>query len=112
MNMNEVVANRANELITGKRGYDEIHPNTHVNMGQSTNDVIPAAMKMTSRMNINQLLIQLEELEAVLSEKSFLFSDKVKLGRTCLQDAVPMTFGQQFGAYRTQVSKLRAKWLK
>ncbi|MBD5726817.1 aspartate ammonia-lyase [Citrobacter freundii] len=109
MNMNEVVANRANELITGKRGYDEIHPNTHVNMGQSTNDVIPAAMKMTSRMNINQLLIQLEELEAVLSEKSFLFSDKVKLGRTCLQDAVPMTFGQQFGAYRTQVSKLRAK---
>lgn len=109
MNMNEVVANRANELLTGARGYDAVHPNTHVNMGQSTNDVIPAAMKMTSRMNIKHLLAQLEKLEAVLADKSRLFADKVKLGRTCLQDAVPMTFGQQFGAYRTQVSRLREK---
>lgn len=109
MNMNEVVANRANELLTGVRGYDAIHPNTHVNMGQSTNDVIPAAMKMTSRTNIRHLLVQLEKLEAVLAAKSREFADKVKLGRTCLQDAVPMTFGQQFGAYRTQVNRLREK---
>lgn len=112
MNMNEVIANRANELLTGARGYDAVHPNTHVNMGQSTNDVIPAAMKMTSRMNIKQLLVQLEKLEkleTVLADKSRLFADKVKLGRTCLQDAVPMTFGQQFGAYRTQVSRLKEK---
>lgn len=109
MNMNEVIANRANELLTGIRGYDAVHPNTHVNMGQSTNDVIPAAMKITSRMNIKQLLLQMEKLETVLSDKSCLFANKVKLGRTCLQDAVPMTFGQQFGAYRTQVSKLKTK---
>lgn len=109
MNMNEVVANRANELLTGSRGYDAVHPNTHVNMGQSTNDVIPAAMKMTSRVNIQHLLVQLEKLEGVLADKSRLFADKVKLGRTCLQDAVPMTFGQQFGAYRTQVSRLKEK---
>jgi aspartate ammonia-lyase len=109
MNMNEVVANRANELLTGARGYDSIHPNTHVNMGQSTNDVIPAAMKMTSRVNIKRLIVQLEKLEEVLANKSRLFADKVKLGRTCLQDAVPMTFGQQFGAYRTQVNRLKEK---
>ncbi|TQI78123.1 aspartate ammonia-lyase [Serratia fonticola] len=109
MNMNEVVANRANELLTGARGYDSVHPNTHVNMGQSTNDVIPAAMKMTSRVNIKRLIVQLEKLEEVLANKSRLFADKVKLGRTCLQDAVPMTFGQQFGAYRTQVNRLKEK---
>ncbi|POT58750.1 aspartate ammonia-lyase [Citrobacter amalonaticus] len=107
MNMNEVLANRANEILTGVRGYEAIHPNTHVNMGQSTNDVIPAAMKMTSRKNINHLIVQLEKLEAVLAEKSRQFASKVKLGRTCLQDAVPMTFGQQFGAYCTQVRRLK-----
>lgn len=109
MNMNEVVANRANELLTGARGYDTIHPNTHVNMGQSTNDVIPAAMKMTSRVNIKQLIVQLEKLEEGLADKSRRFADKVKLGRTCLQDAVPMTFGQQFGAYCTQARRLKEK---
>ncbi|ECQ8982998.1 aspartate ammonia-lyase [Salmonella enterica subsp. enterica] len=107
MNMNEVLANRANEIFTGERGYEAIHPNTHVNMGQSTNDVIPAAIKMTSRVNIKHLIAQLEKLEMVLADKSQLFASKVKLGRTCLQDAVPMTFGQQFGAYRTQVRRLK-----
>ncbi|WP_197708837.1 aspartate ammonia-lyase [Leminorella richardii] len=106
MNMNEVVANRANEIMTGKIGYDAVHPNTHVNMGQSTNDVIPAAMKMTCRVNVKRLIDELQKLEAALAEKSKAFENKVKLGRTCLQDAVPMTFGQQFGGYRSQVARL------
>ena len=109
MNMNEVIANRANEILTGKLGYDAIHPNTHVNMGQSTNDVIPAAMKMTMRVNINNLLHELDALDVVLKSKCQIFSNKVKLGRTCLQDAVPMTFGQQFGAYHTQIKRLKER---
>lgn len=112
MNMNEVVANRANEIMTGNLGYDAVHPNTHVNMGQSTNDVIPAAMKMTSRTNVKRLVAELEKLELALADKSQAFANKVKLGRTCLQDAVPMTFGQQFGGYRTQVTRLKERLIQ
>lgn len=107
MNVNEVIANRANEIITGNKGYDVVHPNTHVNMGQSTNDVIPAAMKMTCRQNIKKLILEVEKLEHVLDNKAHAFKDIVKLGRTCLQDAVPMTLGQQFGGYHSQVKRLR-----
>lgn len=106
MNANEVIANRANEILTGKKGYDTVHPNTHVNMGQSTNDVIPAAMKMTCRQNLKKLIVEVEKLERVLAIKVEAFKDIVKLGRTCLQDAVPMTLGQQFSGYHSQVKRL------
>ena len=108
MNMNEVVANRANEIATGKIGYDFVHPNTHVNMGQSTNDVIPAAMKMTCRVNIKKLIAEVEKLEQALQAKAQAFEHIVKLGRTCLQDAVPMTFGQQFSGYHAQIQRLKS----
>lgn len=107
MNMNEVIANRANEIATGKIGYDFVQPNTHVNMGQSTNDVIPASIKMTCRVHIKKLLVEIEKLEQVLLEKTHDFSEMIKLGRTCLQDAVPMTFGQQFSGYHSQVRRLK-----
>ncbi|GAL03425.1 aspartate ammonia-lyase [Photobacterium aphoticum] len=106
MNMNEVLANRANEILTGQKGYDAVHPNTHVNMGQSTNDVIPAAMKVTSYQAVNGLIDEVAKLEAVLAQKTEDFADIVKLARTCLQDAVPMTFGQQFSGYYHQVKRL------
>lgn len=106
MNANEVIANRANEILTGHKGYDAVHPNTHVNMGQSTNDVIPAAMKMTCCLNLHQLIQEVAELEAMLDEKTRAFEHVVKLARTCLQDAVPITLGQQFSGYLHQVRRL------
>lgn len=107
MNMNEVLANRANEILTGNKGYNLVHPNTHVNMGQSTNDVIPAAMKMTCRYNFKDLIDQVARLEDVLEQKAKEFDQVVKLARTCLQDAVPITLGQQFSGYHHQVVRLR-----
>lgn len=106
MNANEVIANRANEILTGSKGYEVVHPNTHVNMGQSTNDVIPAAMKMTCRMNLHALIAEVAALEAMLEEKTQAFDHVVKLARTCLQDAVPITLGQQFSGYLHQVRRL------
>lgn len=106
MNANEVIANRANEILTGKKGYDVVHPNTHVNMGQSTNDVIPAAMKMTCRINLHALIAEVAALEVMLEEKTQAFDHVVKLARTCLQDAVPITLGQQFSGYLHQVRRL------
>ncbi|MGF1681810.1 aspartate ammonia-lyase [Photobacterium minamisatsumaniensis] len=106
MNANEVIANRANEILTGNKGYDVVHPNTHVNMGQSTNDVIPAAMKMTCRLNMHHLIAEVAALEAMLEQKTQAFEHVVKLARTCLQDAVPITLGQQFSGYLHQVRRL------
>lgn len=106
MNMNEVIANRANELLTGKKGYERVHPNTHVNQCQSTNDVIPAAMKMTCYFNLAALIKEVDALSQCLSEKEQAFQHIVKLARTCLQDAVPITFGQQFSGYTHQVKRL------
>lgn len=100
MNVNEVIGIRANELLTGKKGSDTVHPNSHVNMGQSTNDVIPAAMKMTAHALIEGLEHALEAFVALLAEKEREFAPVVKLGRTCLQDALPVTLGQQFSGYR------------
>jgi len=100
MNLNEVIGIRANEILTGKKGSDTVHPNTHVNMGQSTNDVIPAAMKMTAYGLIASLEHALTEFIALLAEKEREFATVVKLGRTCLQDALPITLGQQFSGYR------------
>jgi len=100
MNLNEVIGIRANQILTGKKGGDKVHPNTHVNMGQSTNDVIPAAMKITAYGLLTRLRRAIEVFVDVLLEKEREFADVVKLGRTCLQDALPVTLGQQFGGYR------------
>lgn len=110
MNVNEVIACRANELITGKKGYDIVHPNTHVNMGQSTNDVIPAAMKMSVHANLSKLGQSLKHFEAALSKKQKEHENALRVGRTCLQDAVPMTFGQYFSGYVSFVKRMETKF--
>ncbi|MBI9089393.1 MAG: class II fumarate hydratase [Desulfobacterium sp.] len=105
MNMNEVIATRANEILVGeKKGKSPVHPNDHVNLGQSSNDVIPSVIHMAARVEIgNRLVPGLEKLFTALSEKADLFSDVKKIGRTHLQDAVPMTLGQEFSGYARQV---------
>lgn len=100
MNVNEVLANLASEKLTGRRGPDPVHPNTHVNMAQSTNDVIPSAMKMAIGGELASLRQVLDRLVEALRAKEHSLADVVKLARTCLQDALPMTFGQQFSGYR------------
>ena len=110
MNMNEVIANRANEILGGKKGaYDRVHPNDHVNMAQSTNDTIPTAGKMTVLTMIHPLLNELERLESSLEEKREEFADVWKMGRTQLQDAVPMTLGDTFGGYASMVKRCRIR---
>lgn len=99
MNVNEVIANRANELLTGHKGYDCVHPNDHVNMGQSTNDVIPTAVKLTAWEYAEALRQELKRFCAALERKAAQFKTVVKLGRTCLQDAMPVTLGQEFSGY-------------
>ena len=92
MNMNELIANRANEILGGGLGdYKKVHPNDHVNMSQSTNDVIPTAGKMTVLSLLKPLIKQLNRLQKELEHKSEEFSDVIKMGMTQLQDAVPMT---------------------
>jgi aspartate ammonia-lyase len=100
MNVNEVLANRATEILTGHKGSVPVHPNTHVNMGQSTNDVIPSAMKMAVGGELSALRNSLGVLVDALGGKEREFADIVKLARTCLQDALPVTFGQKFSGYR------------
>jgi aspartate ammonia-lyase len=112
MNVNEVIANRANEILTGQKGYDTVHPNTHVNMGQSTNDVIPSAMSLSCHRYITDLLGSLTVLERSLSAKVEEFADAVKVARTCIQDAVPITLGQEFGGYLAFVRRQREKLAK
>ena len=106
MNANEVIANRATELYGGEIGTREIHPNDHVNFGQSSNDVIPTAMHVASAEALEyDVLPALDALAEALGEKEAEFDDVVKTGRTHLQDATPVTLGQEFGGYRTQVEK-------
>ncbi len=107
MNMNEVIASRANELLTGKRGgRSPVHPNDHVNLGQSSNDVIPSALHISAVMSIKDGLVPaLEQLAAALWEKAGAFADINKIGRTHLQDAVPITLGNEFSGYTHQVQK-------
>jgi fumarate hydratase class II len=106
MNANEVIANRANELLGSPLGTkDPVHPNDHVNRGQSSNDVIPAAIHIANRLAVEDLLAALAQLQAGLAEKAAAFSDVIKIGRTHLQDAVPVTLGQEFSGYATQVGK-------
>jgi aspartate ammonia-lyase len=100
MNTNEVLANRAAELLGGARGeYRLVHPNDHVNMGQSTNDVFPTATRLALLFGCAPLVHAARDLAASLERKSREFEDVLKVGRTHLQDAVPMTLGQEFGGY-------------
>jgi aspartate ammonia-lyase len=106
MNANEVIANRALELMGKSRGdYTAIHPNEHLNMGQSTNDVVPTAIKIASWFAIYGLIDAMEVLRAAFEEKAAEFKDLLKVGRTQLQDAVPMTLGQEFSAYAVMLSE-------
>ena len=105
MNVNEVLANRANELL-GKPlgGYVPVHPNDHVNRCQSSNDVIPSAIRIAARRELSdRLLPSLAALREALAAKAAEFSDVLKIGRTHLQDAVPVTLGQEFSGYASQV---------
>ena len=106
MNINEVIANRAGELLGGKKGaYDKIHPNDHVNMAQSTNDVIPTAGKLTVLTPMTPLIQELRRLHDALMKKSEEFDDVIKMGRTQLQDAVPMRLGQTFHGYASMIER-------
>jgi fumarate hydratase class II len=100
MNTNEVIANRAIEIRGGEIGSREVHPNDHVNMGQSSNDVIPTAIHVSALEEMDQTLIPaLKQLHASLDAKAKEFDEIVKIGRTHLQDAVPIRLGQEFSAY-------------
>ncbi|HWZ07428.1 MAG TPA: class II fumarate hydratase [Bradyrhizobium sp.] len=105
MNLNEVIANRANELLGGKRGAKSpVHPNDHVNMSQSSNDSFPTAMHIAAAMRItDDLIAALEKLHRALRKKEKAFADIVKIGRTHTQDATPLTLGQEFSGYAAQV---------
>ena len=106
MNANEVIANIANELLGGKLGaYDIVHPNDHVNRGQSTNDVIPTAGKMTTLVLLKSLFASLNALEDALMAKAEEFDSVLKMGRTQLEDAVPIRLGQEFNAYASAVRR-------
>ncbi|HTP90491.1 MAG TPA: class II fumarate hydratase [Xanthobacteraceae bacterium] len=106
MNVNEVIANRANERLGGKRGAKEpIHPNDHVNMSQSSNDCFPTAMHIAAALEISQRLVPaLTHLQAALKKKTRDFRAIVKIGRTHTQDATPLTLGQEFSGYAAQVT--------
>jgi aspartate ammonia-lyase len=105
MNTNEVIANRAIEILGGLRGeYKRVHPNDHVNMSQSTNDVFPTAMRVAALLMLPDLVGALSHLEKTLSKKAKEFNDVIKSGRTHLQDAVPIRLGQEFAGYARAIS--------
>lgn len=100
MNANEVISNRANEILGGRKGtYDFVHPNDHVNFGQSTNDVIQTAGKIAVIKQLKKLQVELKKLHNAYLQKATEFKDIVKMGRTHLQEALPITLGQEFAAY-------------
>jgi fumarate hydratase class II len=105
MNANEVIASRANEILTGRKGgKSPVHPNDHVNLGQSSNDVIPSAIHIAAHERVDrQLRPALQALRQALAEKALEFAGVKKIGRTHLQDAVPMTLGQEFSGYARQI---------
>jgi fumarate hydratase class II len=107
MNANEVIAGRANELLSGQRGgKTPVHPNDHVNRGQSSNDSFPTVMHIACALEIhNRLLPALAHLSKALDSKATEFKSLIKIGRTHLQDATPMTLGQEFSGYAEQVKK-------
>ncbi|GAC1516697.1 MAG: aspartate ammonia-lyase [Gemmatimonadaceae bacterium] len=100
MNANEVLANRANEILGGRRGaYTPVHPNDHVNMAQSTNDTIPTNIRLACLSQLEPLIAAFESLRAAFNAKGREFDDVIKAGRTHLQDAMPIRLGQEFAAY-------------
>lgn len=105
MNANEVIAGRANEILTGnKGGKDPVHPNDHVNCGQSSNDSFPTVMHIAVALNFaNRLMPALDQMQATLENRADAFESIVKIGRTHLQDATPLTLGQEFSGYAAQV---------
>jgi fumarate hydratase class II len=110
MSLNEILANRANEILGGKKGeYNPIHPNNHVNMGQSSNDTIPTALRLAALVDLHRLFRTGTDLLGALEEKADLFKDLVKVGRTHLQDAVPVTLGQEFKAYASSLQHALAR---
>ncbi|HEU4682076.1 MAG TPA: aspartate ammonia-lyase [Gemmatimonadales bacterium] len=110
MNCNEVLANRANEILGGERGtYQPVHPNDHVNMAQSTNDVIPTAIRLATLATLPATLAALDRLASSLLAKGTQFDTIVKSGRTHLQDATPIRLGQEFTAYGNTVARHRKK---
>jgi fumarate hydratase class II len=111
MNVNEVIAGRANELLTGTRGGKvPVHPNDHVNMSQSSNDAFPTAMHVAIVLAArSQLAPALERLEAALLAKANAWGDIIKIGRTHMQDATPLTLGQEFGGYYAQIRHARMR---
>ena len=106
MNMNEVIACRANELLTGRKdGKSPVHPNDHVNLGQSSNDIIPSVIHVAGLTAIqSELIPALETLQTALMQKAIEFASIRKIGRTHLQDAVPIYLGDEFGGYARQVA--------
>jgi aspartate ammonia-lyase len=105
MNANEVIANRATQMMGGNLGEYKVNPNDHVNMSQSTNDTIPTALRLGSLWRLEELLAAVRGLASALQQKSGEFDDIVKSGRTHLQDAVPVRLGQEFGAYASAVER-------
>ena len=110
MNANEVIANRANELLGGRRGmYDPVHPNDHVNMSQSTNDTVPASIRVAALLMTPALLAAIDRLADALEAKAREFDGILKSARTHLQDAVPIRLGQEFAAYAWTVRRDRRR---
>lgn len=105
MNSNEVIANRATELMGGKLGEYKVHPNDHVNYGQSTNDVFPTAMRLSTLLELEKLYPVLDDLAAEFAAKGKEFHNIMKSGRTHMQDAVPIRLGQEFAAYGIATAK-------
>lgn len=110
MNLNEILANRANELLGGKKGeYSPVHPNNHVNMAQSSNDTNPTAIRMAALLDVAGLMRTGNDLVNRLEMKAQEYADCIKVGRTHLQDAVPVTLGQEFGAYASAIRHCLAR---
>lgn len=112
MNCNEVLANRAEEILGGKKGeYKRVNPNDHPNYGQSTNDTFPSAMRIMSRLVLDRLFASIDSLSSALDAKAIEFDSVLKSGRTHLQDAVPIRLGQEFAAYSAAVKRSKT-WLE
>ena len=109
MNVNEVIANRATQIMGGRLGEYQVHPNDHVNMSQSTNDTIPTAIRLGVLWRLDELLAVVASLARALGEKAEAFDDIVKSGRTHLQDAVPLRLGHEFSAYAKAVERDAAR---
>lgn len=106
MNANEVIANRAIEILGGRKGeYSKVHPNVHINMAQSTNDVFPTGIRIACLNIAHDLLLALAELKAAFEDKAKEFDGVIKMGRTHLQDAVPIRLGQEFSAYAQMLGR-------